>query len=107
MGSDGGTHAKFSTGSDPNDRDHESVADLGTGLLRICPNSSAAADLRPPLISLAEARAIIDGAVLALWLAGRDVNELESTRMKLDRELDEALEETFSASDPPSITREP
>jgi hypothetical protein len=32
---------------------------------------------------------------------------LESTRMKLDRELDEALEETFSASDPPSITREP
>jgi hypothetical protein len=44
---------------------------------------------------------------LALWLAGRDVNELESTRMKLDRELDEALEETFSASDPPSITREP
>jgi hypothetical protein len=61
----------------------------------------------PPLISLAEARAIIDGAVLALWLAGRDVNELESTRMKLDRELDEALEETFSASDPPSITREP
>ena len=44
---------------------------------------------------------------LALWLAGRDVNELESTRMKLDRELDEALEETFPASDPPSITREP
>jgi hypothetical protein len=35
------------------------------------------------------------------------VNELESTRMKLDRELDEALEETFPASDPPSITREP
>src|ERR1700730_8554057 len=63
--------------------------------------------LAPPLISLAEARAIIDGAVLALWLAGRDVNELESTRMKLDLELDEALEETFSASDPPSITREP
>jgi hypothetical protein len=63
--------------------------------------------LAPPLISLAEARAIIDGAVLALWLAGRDVNELESTRMKLDRELDEALEETFPASDPPSITREP
>jgi hypothetical protein len=44
---------------------------------------------------------------LALWFAGRDVNELESTRMKLDRELDEALEETFPASDPPSITREP
>jgi hypothetical protein len=63
--------------------------------------------LAPPLISLAEARAIVDGAVLALWLAGCDVNELESTRMKLDRELDEALEETFSASDPPSITREP
>jgi hypothetical protein len=61
----------------------------------------------PPQGRLAEARAIIDGAVLALWLAGRDVNELESTRMKLDRELDEALEETFSASDPPSITREP
>lgn len=44
---------------------------------------------------------------VALWLAGRDVNELESTRIKLDRALDEALDETFPASDPPSITREP
>lgn len=33
--------------------------------------------------------------------------ELESTRVKLDRELDEALEESFPASDPPSLTREP
>ena len=63
--------------------------------------------LAPLLILFVEVCSIIDGAVLALWLAGRDVNELESTRMKLDRELDEALEETFSASDPPSITREP
>ena len=44
---------------------------------------------------------------VALWLARRDVSELESTKIKLDRELDEALEESFPASDPPSITREP
>jgi len=31
-----------STGSDPNDRDHKSVADLGIGLLGICPDPSAA-----------------------------------------------------------------
>jgi hypothetical protein len=50
---------------------------------------------------------IDDAHTLITVEAGRDVNELESTRMKLDRELDEALEETFPASDPPSITREP
>jgi hypothetical protein len=44
---------------------------------------------------------------VALWLAGRDVNELESTKVQLDRALDEALEETFPASDPPSIIRDP
>lgn len=44
---------------------------------------------------------------VALWLAGRDVNELESTKIRIDRALDEALEESFPASDPPSLTREP
>ena len=45
FGSEGGTYEKSSTCSDLKERDHESVADLGIGLLRICPNSSAAADL--------------------------------------------------------------
>lgn len=38
---------------------------------------------------------------LALWLAGRLPIETEAER--LDRELDEALEESFPASDPPAI----
>lgn len=40
-------------------------------------------------------------ANLALWLAGRPVIDLAAAR--LDRELDEALEESFPASDPPAI----
>jgi len=43
---------------------------------------------------------------VALWLAGSDLNDLESTKIQLDQALDEALEETFPASDPPSITRD-
>ena len=44
---------------------------------------------------------------LALWLAGRNPEELDTTKVHLDRALDEALEESFPASDPPSITRDP
>ena len=44
---------------------------------------------------------------LALWLAGRNPDELDTTKVHLDRALDEALEESFPASDPPSITRIP
>jgi len=43
---------------------------------------------------------------LALWLGGRDLDELDATKVRLDRALDEALEESFPASDPPSITRD-
>jgi hypothetical protein len=39
---------------------------------------------------------------LALWLGGRLRHETDSERR--DRELDEALEESFPASDPPSFT---
>jgi hypothetical protein len=38
---------------------------------------------------------------LALWLAGRPVEEEQE---RLDRELDEALDESFPASDPPAIS---
>src|SRR5262249_50005002 len=41
--SDGGTHDKSSAGGDPNNRDHERVADLGVGLRGICPDPDAAA----------------------------------------------------------------
>jgi hypothetical protein len=44
---------------------------------------------------------------LALWLAGRNPDELDSKKVRLDRALDEALEESFPASDPPSIVRDP
>src|SRR5258706_9434661 len=44
-------------------------------------------------------------ANLALWLGGRDLDELDAQKLKLDLALDEALEESFPASDPPSITR--
>lgn len=44
---------------------------------------------------------------LALWLAGRNPEELDSTKLHLDLALDEALEESFPASDPPSIVRDP
>jgi outer membrane biogenesis lipoprotein LolB len=37
---------------------------------------------------------------LALWLAGRPTDDRP---MRLERELDEALEESFPASDPPAI----
>lgn len=38
---------------------------------------------------------------LALWLAGRRV---DPCKQHLDEELDEALEETFPASDPIAVT---
>ena len=44
---------------------------------------------------------------LALWLAGRNPEDLNTTKVHLDRALDEALEESFSASNPPSVTRDP
>jgi len=37
---------------------------------------------------------------LALWLAGRPI---EDRPMRLEHELDEALDERFPASDPPAI----
>src|SRR5215471_725480 len=45
LGRDGGTHENSSTCGGPNDRAYESVADLGIGLLGICPDSSATGDL--------------------------------------------------------------
>src|SRR6516165_1049956 len=45
LGMDGGTHENSSTCGGPNDRAYEYVADLGIGLLGICPDFSAAADL--------------------------------------------------------------
>jgi hypothetical protein len=39
---------------------------------------------------------------LALWLAGRSL--LDDRTAQLDRELDEALDESYPASDPPAIT---
>jgi hypothetical protein len=54
------------------------------------------------MVRFAEARRATERYVrnLACWLAGRDTGE----RARLDRELDEALMETFPASDPIAVT---
>jgi hypothetical protein len=44
---------------------------------------------------------------LALWLAGRNPEDLDAAKVHLDRASDKALEESFLAGDPPSITRDP
>ena len=42
---------------------------------------------------------------LAVWLAGKKTIRAETKKEHLDRALDEALEESFPASDPPAILR--
>src|SRR6266404_5296723 len=42
---------------------------------------------------------------LAVWLAGKKTIRAETEKDHLDRALDEALEESFPASDPPAILR--
>jgi hypothetical protein len=55
------------------------------------------------LAATPEARRSVDQYVrnLALWLTGRPT---DAERARLDEELDEALEETFPASDPPAVS---
>jgi hypothetical protein len=83
-------------------------ADYNWDIRKGCPNFVR----EPPGGSLArspQARRSIARYVanIALWLGGRKPGELDTEKLRLDRALDEALEESFPASDPPSIGRDP